>query len=114
MAADVLAQMATYVAQLQAGGVRATLDPRDINPPAVLIRPPVLHYRFGRGCVAVDWTARLYLPDPGTLDALRIALPELDKIQAALGYAIAQAVPGDFTLLDGATVPGYTLTWTTH
>lgn len=114
MAADVLAQMQAYVTQLEAGGVRATLDPRDLNPPAVLIRPPTLHYRFGRGCVGADWTARLYLPDPGTLDALRIALPQLDAIQNALGFAVADAVPGDFTLMDGATVPGYTLTWATH
>lgn len=114
MATDVQAQMAAYVAQLEAAGVRATMDPRNLNPPAVLIRPPTLHYRFGRGCVGADWTARLYLPDAGTADALRLAMEQLELIQDALGYVAASAVPGDFTLLDGATVPGYALTWSTH
>lgn len=114
MATDVLALMDSYVAQLTAGGVRATTDPRDLNPPAVLIRPPALHYRFGRGCIAADWTARLYLPDPGTREALELALTQLDAIQQALGFAVVTATPADFSLLDGATVPGYTLTWQTH
>jgi hypothetical protein len=114
MATDVLATMQGYVDALTAGGVRATLEPRDINPPAVIIRPPTLHYRFGRGCIGADWTARLYLPDPGTFEALKIATQQLDAIQQALGFAVVDAVPGDFTLMDGATVPGYTLTWTTH
>lgn len=114
MATDVLAQAAAYIAQLEAAGVRATLDPRDLNPPAVLIRPPTLHFRFGRGCVGADWTARLYLPDPGTADALRLAMEQLALIQDALGIAGITATPADFTLLDGATVPGYSLTWSTH
>jgi len=114
MAADVLALLQQAVDRLTAAGVRATLDPRDLNPPAVLIRPPTLHYRFGRGCVGLDWSARLYLPDPGTADALRLGLDQLEQAQAALGGAVTTATPGDFTLMDGATVPGYTLTWSTH
>lgn len=114
MATDVLAQMTGYVTQLTAAGVRATMEPRDINPPAVLIRPPTMRYRFGKGCVAADWQARLYLPDPGTENALKIALPLLDDIIAALQGAPTEATPADFQLADGAIVPGYQLSWSTH
>lgn len=114
MVTDVLGSMRAYVAQLEGAGVRATLDPRDINPPAVLIRPPTLHYRFGRGCVAADWQARLFLPDPGTEGALKLAYPLLEQISAALEGAPTSATPADFTLADGATVPGYQLSWSTH
>ena len=114
MATDLLAAMQGYVAQLEGAGVRATIEPRDINPPAVLIRPPVLHYRFGRGCVGADWQARLYLPDPGTGASLKIGLPLLDTITEALQGAPTEASPADFMLPDGATVPGYQLSWSTH
>jgi hypothetical protein len=114
MATDVLALMRSYVAQLEGAGVRATVDPRNLNPPAVLVRPPTLHYRFGRGCVAADWQARLYLPDPGTEGALAIALPLLEQITVALEGAPTEATPADFQLPDGATVPGYQLSWSTH
>jgi hypothetical protein len=116
MATDVLGTMRGYVTQLEAAGVRATIEPHDINPPAVLIRPPVLHYRFGRGCVAADWQARLYLPDPGTEGALQIALPLLDQITLALegAAAITEATPADFQLADGSIAPGYQLSWSTH
>ncbi len=104
-----------YLAALTAAGIRSTLDARDVNPPAVLLRPPTLHYRFGRGCVACDFTARLLLPDAGQKQALETALPLLQAIQDALpGVPLLDAVPGDFGLADGSTVPGYTLTWTTH
>lgn len=113
---DVLAQMNGYVAAVTVAGVRCVLDGRDVNPPSLLIRPPTLSYRFGRGCVGATWAAWLYVPDAGQIDALRTALPLLDKIHDALatqGVALSTATPSDFQTPDGATVPGFVITWNT-
>jgi hypothetical protein len=109
-----LEQLQAYQEQLTAAGIRAAVDGRDVNPPAVLLRPPTIHYRFGRGAYACDWEARLFLPDTGTEQALKAALPLLDKVQTALDGVITTAVPADYALADGGTAVGYTLTWSTH
>ena len=111
---DPLALMLRYQEALTAAGVRCALDARDVNPPSVLIRPPTLSYRYGRGCVGASWAAWVFLPDAGQLDALRVGFPLLDTIHAALadiGVAILQAEPADFQTPDGATVPGFALNW---
>lgn len=110
-----LQQLEQYLAALTAAGIRATDDPRDINPPALLLRPPVLSFRFGRGCVAADWTARLVLVNAGTRQALQEALPLIQQIQDALQGAVVTATPADWELPDGGgPTPGYQLTWSTH
>lgn len=109
-----LEQVQEYRAALIAAGIRAVVDGRDVNPPAVQIRPPVLHYRFGRGCYAADWEAYVYLPDTGTEQVLKAALPLLDQVQTALKGVVTTATPTDFALADGGTAAGYTLTWSTH
>ena len=111
-----LARMESYRDAIVAAGVRCVLDARDINPPSVLLRPPTLHYRFGRGCVGAEWRAWLYLPDAGQIDALRLAFPILETTVTALGgigVAVTDAEPGDYQLPDGGTVPGFTISWTT-
>lgn len=113
---DVLSQMERYRDALTAANVRCVLDARDVNPPAVLIRPPTLSYRFGRGCVGAAYAAWLFLPDAGQLDALRVGLPILETVHGALanaGIAIVNADPTDFALPDGGTVPGFILSWNT-
>jgi hypothetical protein len=113
MATDVLGTLQRYLDALQAAGIRATDDPRDLNPPALLIRPPVLHFRFGRGCQSADWTARLVLSNSGTRQALQEALPLIERIQEALQGAVVTATPADWELPDGGgPTPGYQLTWT--
>lgn len=112
---DPLAQMSAYLQALTDAGIRATDDARDLNPPAVQLRAPVLNFRFGRGCVGADWTARLVLPNSGQHQALSTALPMLLSIQEALGGVVVTATPADFELPDGGgPVPGYQLTWSTH
>lgn len=109
-----LERLLDYREKLLAAGIRASIDGRDVNPPAVLIRPPTMFYRFGRGCYACDWEARVFLPDSGTEQALKAALPLLEQVQSALGGVVVTATPADFQLADGGTAPGYALTWTTH
>lgn len=114
MALDPLARLLEYQAALTAAGIRCVLDGRDANPPCVHLRPPTMSWRFGRGCIEASFEARLYLPDSGQLQSITLALPMLQQIQDALAGAIIQATPGDYALADGSTVPGYSLTWTTH
>jgi hypothetical protein len=97
---------------LIAAGLRATIDARDLNPPAILIRPPVLGYRFG-GCNALTWTLIIVVPDSGTKGALSNLGALVDAAQVALGYPAATVTPTDVALLDGGTAPGYTLTYVT-
>lgn len=110
---NVAAAAAEIVAALEAGGVRAVLDAADANPPCVQLPPPTIHFRFGR-CQSFDWAARLLLPDNGQRNALAAAGELLELIQAALGGAVVTATATDFLLVDGSTVPGYTLTWTSR
>lgn len=111
---DVLARMEAYRDAITSKGVRCVLDGRDVNPPAVLIRPPTLTYRFGRGCVGATWAAWLYLPDAGQIDALRVGFPILEAVSDALAsvyVGVTDAAPADFQTPDGATVPGFIVTW---
>jgi hypothetical protein len=113
---DLLADMESYRDAINATGVRCVLDARDVNPPSVLIRPPRVMYRFGRGCTGASWAAWLFLPDSGQIDSLRLGFPILDKIHeglATVGVAIVEATPTDFQPADGGIVPGFIITWTT-
>ncbi len=110
-----LEQLQEYLQALTAAGIRATDDARDINPPCVLIRAPALLFRFGKGCTQADWTARLYLVNAGTKEALQAAIPLINEIQTALEGAIVEATPADFDLPDGGgPTPGYLLEWSTR
>lgn len=107
---DLAAATQAVVDQLVAGGVRATLDGRDANPPVVQVRPPILHYRFGRG-IECEWQAWAMVPATGMRGDL-LALGELvDATQAALAGAVVTATPDEAALADGSTVPMYRLTW---
>lgn len=113
---DILAQMEAYQSALTDANVRCALDARDVNPPAVLIRPPTMSYRFGRGCVSAEWAAWLFLPDSGQINSLRTGLPILETVHAALagaGVAVLTASPADFQTADGGLVPGFIINWNT-
>jgi hypothetical protein len=54
---------------LTAGGVPATLDPRNVNPPSALVGPSRTTRRTVSR-VAVELEARFYAPGPANSDAL--------------------------------------------
>lgn len=109
---NVRAAMDAVVEQLLAGGVRATVNGADVNTPCVLVRPPTMSYRFGKGYWDAEMTAWALVADTGTGNAMT-ALGELvTAAQLALNYAIVTARPDETTLVDGSTVPTYVLTWT--
>lgn len=104
------ARAGDLAAELAAAGVRATADPRNLNPPAALVRVDAVE-ASPTGCGA-DLTLRVDLIVPGpwnadaghALDALLAdVLPALD----AAGVAFTSATPSTYPLGDGAAA--YTL-----
>lgn len=107
---DIDAAVQDIVDRLTTAGVRATVDGRDLNPPAVQVRPPTMHYRFGR-CANADWQVWVVVPDTGMRTSLAALSTLLEDTQAALNLAGVDATPNTVTLADGGTVPAYVLTW---
>jgi|GEM_PF-2733648 len=102
----------SVVSRLLAGGVRATLDERDINPPAVYVAPPVIEWRFGRG----DFTAThvIWCVTGAAGRSVDLAnLGELvDRVAAALDLVAVRGEPADLLIPSQAgPLPAYRLTW---
>lgn len=105
------AAVGAVVDRLTAAGVRATDDGRNANPPCVLVRPPTLHYRFGKGWTG-DMEAWAMVPATGQRVDLTALGGLLEDVQAALAGAVVTATPDEATTADGGTVPIYRMTWT--
>src|SRR6478609_8238121 len=58
------------VDRLMAAGVQATVDERDLNPPAVLVTVPLLSYRFGKESWTAQFTLAAVVPNSGRATAL--------------------------------------------
>ena len=103
--------MESIAVQLSSGGVRPAKDERDVNPPCVLIRPPLVNYQFG-GCHEGVWELVAIVPDTGTWPSV-VALDELlAATQAAMAGEIKVASPSSFPSETGAPLPAYRLTMT--
>ena len=99
-------------ARLQANGIRTAVDTRDLNPPAALIIPPDMSWRFARDTWDATWRVLAVVPNTGTSTDL-VALDQLvAAIRDALGGAPTQATARTITI-DGASdpLPAYELTW---
>jgi hypothetical protein len=81
------------VARIVAQGVRATTDPKRLDPPGALVFPEAAQFDSmceGRG--ATDWVVVLLSPQPGGHEAFRTlsqmaaavlkAIPRIDSLQA--------------------------------
>jgi hypothetical protein len=111
MALDLAAAADAVVTRLTAAGIRATVDERNLNPPAVWIKPPAITYRYGKGWAAV-WTLQAVVPDTGRNIAMA-ALGELvDAVTAAMSWAVVTAAPIALIIPGGAApLPGYEMTF---
>lgn len=106
------AAAAAIVDQLRAGGVRATVDERDLNPPCVWVKPPAVTFRFGKGYWDAAWTLQAVVPDSGRDIALGNLGSLLEQVQDALGNVAVTAVPISLLVPGGsAPYPGYELTY---
>lgn len=98
------------VDKLVAAGLRATMDPSALNPPAVLVVPPRRTYDIGCGYTAT-WTLHAIAPAPtggdrntwGALDDL------VDGIAAV--FPVSEAIAGAY-VLGPNTHPSYLVNFT--
>lgn len=105
------AAAAAVVAKLKAGGVRATVDERSLNPPCVWVKPPNLAFRFGKGWTAA-WTLQAVVPDTGRDVALGALGRLVEQVQDAMGWTVAAALPISLLIPGGAApLPGYEMTF---
>jgi hypothetical protein len=106
--------MVALVARLTAAGVPACLDKRDLNPPGVMVLPPVVHWtRLSGDCAEADWSLLVAVPDAGGGPALPGLSALVEQVRAALGGEVVTGAPTDIILSDGPPVPGYLLTFDT-
>jgi hypothetical protein len=107
------AAAAAIVADLHAAGIRATVDERELNTPAVFVAPPALTYRFGKHCWDAAWTLSAVVADNGRRPAMAALGDLVSAVQAALGGRVVAGRPVDLLIPGGAApLPAYELTFT--
>lgn len=106
--------MQAMAARLRAAGVPAAIDERDLNPPAVLVQPPVLDYTYldPTGAKAT-WSLLVAATNAGTGTALAVLSDLVEQTRAALDWEPTTAAPAYVTTSEGPPVPAYRLTFTT-
>lgn len=105
--------MADLATTLTAGGVRAVIDARDLNPPCALVAAPVFRWVFDSGRVTADWRVVAVVPSSGAMTELKALGDMLDTIAGVLGGAPVQATPMAYPDPGGGDpLPAYQLTWT--
>ena len=113
---DVAGAVRSVLDRLTAAGIRACLDERDVNPPAVYVAPPALAWRYARGDYDATFTAWCVVPGSGRDIALRNLGALIDQVIPALvtpDSAVVTGDPADLLVPDqAAPLPGYRLSWT--
>jgi len=106
---EIITQLEGYLDKLKGAGVRATMDPRSVNPPTVLLAPPDFDLDVGCGGTA-EFHAFVLAPPPANLDAWRA----LDDIAAK----VADVIPIErirattYGVDDTSAIPALDLSWT--
>lgn len=92
---------------------RVTLDVKDVNPPGLLLQPPLLRFRFAAGTYAIEHTLLIVASNTGTREQALTDLAEMvQTAQEALGARAIMARPVDVWNQDTtALMAGYELTW---
>ncbi|MBF6483845.1 hypothetical protein IU431_06695 [Nocardia otitidiscaviarum] len=97
---DIAAQLEDVAAQLRAAGVRASVEPRDLNPPCAWVVGRSLAHELLSGGGTLTADVYLIAPDTGIMAALA-ALTEL------LDLALTVIEPdADTSLSESVTLPG--------
>ena len=92
---------------------RVTLDVKDVNPPGLLLQPPLLRFRFAAGTYTVEHTLLVVASNTGTREqALTDLAGMVQTAQQQLGQRAVMARPVDVWNQDTtAVMAGYELTW---
>ena len=109
--ADIGALTREVVDLLAAAGITATADPRDLNPPGVLVGPPSFEPHARLAGITATYTLWAVVPNAGRLAALDALGPLIDQVSGAI--RVDTAIPNDLLMPDGGDpLPGYQLTAT--
>lgn len=95
------------VDQLTAAGLNATCDPRNVNPPCVLVEPPSLVVR-NPATTELRFSLLALVPPPGNLDAVRALLDMAD----AITEQVDNCTDGEPTTWGPTDLPAYRMTAT--
>jgi len=92
---------------------RVTLDVKDVNPPGLLLQPPLLRFGFGAGTYTIEHTLLVVSSNTGTREQALTDLASMVQVtQQQLGHRAVQARPVDVWNQDTtAVMAGYELTW---
>jgi len=114
MIPDVDAAAAAIVARLVAAGVRASIDERDLNPPAVWVAPPTMSWRFGKGTWDAEWLLTAVVPDGGRATSTAALAALVVQVQQAMGWGGVTARPVSLLVpgAGGVPLPGYEMSFT--
>jgi hypothetical protein len=101
-----------YLDALDAAGIRATIDVRQLTPPCVVMHLPEFTWRFREGDFDVTWTATLVVQATTTRLAFDAMNTLLGGVQEAWHWQAVSGTPVDVPTPDGtANVLGLQLTW---
>lgn len=109
MADNLLDAWQYVVDQLADAGITAIVDPRNIQPPCVMVEPPIITTVQSGTLVQLDFPITVIAPPPGNRDAIVGMLQTVDTIIGAVN--ITGGSPGSY--IAGTTdLPSYNLTST--
>jgi hypothetical protein len=101
--------MRDIVTALQAAGIRATNDPRNVNPPCVIVGPPSVVLDSNCGGLATC-TGYVIGPGAGNLDTW-IAIDDLAE-RVGQVVDVATITPAAYQIDENPPQPALQLTWT--
>jgi hypothetical protein len=98
---------------LSAAGIRVFLDASEINPPGVLIQPPVIQFRFHKADANVEMALIVIVGNNDARQALQQCSELVDRVQEVLGERAALGRPAEVFLAEqSASLRAYELTYT--
>lgn len=101
----------TWVAALTAAGIRAAVDPRNMNPPFVLFTPPN-EVRIDLNCGgSADMTAVLIVPGPGAGDAWAQLESLFARIMREELLPVERVAAVTFAAAGETQLPAYEMSW---
>ena len=105
---EIITRLEGYLTDLKGAGVRATMDPRSVNPPCVLLTPPDFDLDVNCGGTA-EFRAVVLAPPPANLDSWRV----LDDLAAKVAdvIPIERIRPTQYGVDDTGALPALELSW---
>ena len=105
---QIITALEGYLADLKGASIRATMDPRSVNPPTVLLVPPTFDLTVNCGGDA-EFRALVLAPPPANLDAWRV----LDDLAAKVAdvIPIERIRPTQYGVDDTGALPALELSW---